>query len=398
MDLEVGLVKKIYLDNAATSFPKAPGVGDAVRHFIDQIGGNLNRSGYDALTSDEMVFETREMLAHFFNFPTPENVIFTLNITYGLNFLLKGLLKPGDHVIVSSMEHNAVMRPLMQLQEQGVDFSRLVCDELGRLDANSLHTLVRPNTKMVVLTHASNVSGTILPVEEIGSICHEKGLWFILDTAQTAGVLPIDFQALKLDALTFTGHKGLLGPQGVGGFLLSEDLAQRMDTLVSGGTGSLSEYEEVPPYLPDKFEAGTPNLPGIYGLNQSLNYIKRVGLATIREKELILASYLLKGLDEMDGIRIVGPRDEKERMAVVSVDFEDCDNADIAYYLDKHHGIRTRCGLHCAPSAHKTLGTFPQGTVRFSPGHLNTIEEIETTLLAIDQGLRKLKNTRVRIP
>lgn len=391
-------MKKIYLDNAATSFPKAPGVGDAVRHFIDQIGGNVNRSGYDALTSDEMVFETREMLAHFFNFPTPENVIFTLNITYSLNFLLKGLLEPGDHVIVSSMEHNAVMRPLMQLQEQGVDFSRLVCDELGRLDANSLHTLVRPNTKMVVLTHASNVSGTILPVEEIGSICHEKGLWFILDTAQTAGVLPIDFQALKLDALTFTGHKGLLGPQGVGGFLLSEDLAQRMDTLVSGGTGSLSEYEEVPPYLPDKFEAGTPNLPGIYGLNQSLNYIKKVGLATIREKELKLASYLLKGLDEMDGIRIVGPRDEKERMAVVSVDFEDCDNADIAYYLDKHHGIRTRCGLHCAPSAHKTLGTFPQGTVRFSPGHLNTIEEIETTLLAIDQGLRKLKNTRVRTP
>lgn len=391
-------MKKIYLDNAATSFPKAPGVGDAVRHFIDQIGGNVNRSGYDALTSDEMVFETREMLAHFFNFPTPENVIFTLNITYSLNFLLKGLLEPGDHVIVSSMEHNAVMRPLMQLQEQGVDFSRLVCDELGRLDANSLHTLVRPNTKMVVLTHASNVSGTILPVEEIGSICHEKGLWFILDTAQTAGVLPIDFQALKLDALTFTGHKGLLGPQGVGGFLLSEDLAQRMDTLVSGGTGSLSEYEEVPPYLPDKFEAGTPNLPGIYGLNQSLNYIKKVGLATIREKELILASYLLKGLDEMDGIRIVGPRDEKERMAVVSVDFEDCDNADIAYYLDKHHGIRTRCGLHCAPSAHKTLGTFPQGTVRFSPGHLNTIEEIETTLLAIGQGLRELRNTRVRTP
>ncbi|NMB19480.1 MAG: aminotransferase class V-fold PLP-dependent enzyme [Firmicutes bacterium] len=391
-------MKKIYLDNAATSFPKAPGVGDAVRHFIDQIGGNVNRSGYDALTSDEMVFETREMLAHFFNFPTPENVIFTLNITYSLNFLLKGLLEPGDHVIVSSMEHNAVMRPLMQLQEQGVDFSRLVCDELGRLDANSLHTLVRPNTKMVVLTHASNVSGTILPVEEIGSICHEKGLWFILDTAQTAGVLPIDFQALKLDALTFTGHKGLLGPQGVGGFLLSEDLAQRMDTLVSGGTGSLSEYEEVPPYLPDKFEAGTPNLPGIYGLNQSLNYIKKVGLATIREKELKLASYLLKGLDEMDGIRIVGPRDEKERMAVVSVDFEDCDNADIAYYLDKHHGIRTRCGLHCAPSAHKTLGTFPQGTVRFSPGHLNTIEEIETTLLAIGQGLRELRNTRVRTP
>ncbi|HKM43065.1 MAG TPA: aminotransferase class V-fold PLP-dependent enzyme, partial [Limnochordia bacterium] len=251
-------MKRIYLDNAATSFPKAPGVGDAVKHFIDDIGDNVNRSGYDALASDEMVFETREMLAQLFNFPTPENVVFTLNITYGLNFLLKGLLEPGDHVIVSSMEHNAVMRPLMQLQERGVEFSRLVCDEVGKLNANSLYPMIRPNTKMVVLTHASNVSGTILPVEEIGAICQERGLWFVLDTAQTAGILPVDFQSIKTDALTFTGHKGLLGPQGIGGFLLTQELAERMETLVSGGTGSLSEYEEVPPYLPDKFEAGTP--------------------------------------------------------------------------------------------------------------------------------------------
>ena len=387
-------MKKIYLDNAATSFPKAPGVGDAVKYFIDQIGDNMNRSGYDSLTSDEMVFATRDMLAQFFNFPTPENVVFTLNITYGLNFLLKGLLKPGDHVIVSSMEHNAVMRPLMQLQARGVEFSRLPGDELGQVDAQSLHSLLQPNTRMVVVTHASNVSGTILPVKEIGAICQKKGLWFILDTAQTAGILPIDFQDLKVDALTFTGHKGLLGPQGVGGFLLTPELAERMETLVSGGTGSLSEYEDVPPYLPDKFEAGTPNLPGIYGLNKSLHYIEKVGLATIRQKELELAAYLLEELETIDGIRVLGPKDLEERMAVVSVDFLDHDNADMAYYLDKHYGIRTRCGLHCAPSAHKTLGTFPQGTVRFSPGHFNTLKDIETALAAIRQGLKELRSTR----
>ena len=385
---------KIYLDNAATSYPKAPGLGDAVKHFIDDIGDNVNRSGYDALAADEMVFETREMLAQFFNFPSPENVVFTLNITYGLNFLLKGLLKPGDHVIVSSMEHNAVMRPLMQLRDCGVEFSRLTCNEAGQLDAKILYADIRPNTKMVVMTHASNVCGTILPVEEIGAICQEKGLLFVIDTAQTSGLLEVDFQECKADALAFTGHKGLLGPQGIGGFLIRPELAAKMETLISGGTGSLSEYEEVPPYLPDKFEAGTPNLPGIYGLNTSLCYLEKVGIDFIREKELDLAGRLLEGLGNMEGIRIAGPKKTQGRMAVVSVDFEECDNAEMAHYLDKHHGIRTRCGLHCAPSAHRTLGTFPRGTVRFSPGHFNTREDIETTLVAIHQGLQELKSTR----
>lgn len=385
-------MRRIYLDSAATSYPKAPGVGDAVKHFIDDIGDNVNRSGYHSLASDEMVFETREMVAKLFNFPSPENVIFTLNITYGLNFLLKGLLKQGDHVIVSSMEHNAVMRPLMQLQDCGVEFSRAACDEMGQLNADSLYHYIQPNTKMVVLTHASNVSGTILPVERIGAICREKGLLFIIDTAQTAGLLEIDFAMCKADALTFTGHKGLLGPQGIGGFLISPELAEKMETLISGGTGSLSEYEEVPPHLPDKFEPGTPNLPGIYGLNSSLRYLQRVGIANIREKELELAGILLEGLGTMQGLHIAGPTRTRERMAVVSVDFEKYDNAEMAYYLDKHHGIRTRCGLHCAPSAHKTLGTFPKGTVRFSPGHFNTRDDIERTLDAVQQGLKELRS------
>jgi cysteine desulfurase family protein len=393
MVLEVYLMQRIYLDNAATSFPKAPGLGDAVKYFIDSVGDNVNRSGYDVLAADEMVYETRETLAKLFNFPDPENVVFTLNITYGLNLLLKGILQPGDHVIVSSMEHNAVMRPLVQLQAHGVEFSRVQCDLQGRFQIQDLRQQVRENTKMVVVTHASNVSGTILPVEQIGSICEEMQILFVVDTAQTAGVLDIDFQKIKADALAFTGHKGLLGPQGVGGFLISQGLAESMNPLVSGGTGSLSEYEDVPPYLPDKFEAGTPNLPGIYGLNRALTYLREVGLDTIREKERKLAAQLLGGLSRMDGVRILGPRETEDRMAVVSVDFVGYDNAQVAYYLHKNHGIQTRCGLHCAPSAHKTLGTFPQGTVRFSPGHFNTEDDIEKTLSAVQKALKELEST-----
>ena len=388
-------MQRIYLDNAATSYPKAPRVGEAVRHFIDSVGDNMNRSGYDSLEADEMVFETREMLAKLFNFPAPEAVVFTLNITYGLNFLLKGILKPGDHAIVSSMEHNAVMRPLIQLEKTGVDFSRVNCDETGHLDINHFRSCIRPNTKMTVLTHASNVSGTILPIGQIGEICAEEDILFVVDTAQTAGVLDIDFQKIGADALAFTGHKGLLAPQGIGGFLLSQKVAGEMETLVSGGTGSLSEYEEVPPYLPDKFEAGTPNLPGIYGLHRALQYLSEVGLDFIREKELKLAGYLLEELGEIEGVTIAGPKGTEGRMAVVSADFVGYDNAQVAYWLDKRFGIRTRCGLHCAPSAHKTLGTFPQGTVRFSPGHFNSEADIEKAVTAVRKVLKELESTRM---
>lgn len=388
-------MQRIYLDNAATSYPKAPRVGEAVRHFIDSVGDNMNRSGYDSLEADEMVFETREMLAKLFNFPAPEAVVFTLNITYGLNFLLKGILKPGDHAIVSSMEHNAVMRPLIQLEKTGVDFSRVNCDETGHLDINHFRSCIRPNTKITVLTHASNVSGTILPIGQIGEICAEEDILFVVDTAQTAGVLDIDFQKIGADALAFTGHKGLLAPQGIGGFLLSQKVAGEMETLVSGGTGSLSEYEEVPPYLPDKFEAGTPNLPGIYGLHRALQYLSEVGLDFIREKELKLAGYLLEELGEIEGVTIAGPKGTEGRMAVVSADFVGYDNAQVAYWLDKRFGIRTRCGLHCAPSAHKTLGTFPQGTVRFSPGHFNSEADIEKAVTAVRKVLKELESTRM---
>lgn len=387
-------MKRIYLDNGATSYPKAPGVGDAVKRFIDDIGSNVNRSGYTGtLAAEEVLFETREMLGRLFKYDRSENIVFTLNITYGLNFLLKGLLKPGDHCIVSSMEHNAVMRPLMQLKEKGVEFSRAVCDNAGRLDPSTLYQHIKPNTKAVVITHASNVCGTILPVEEIGRICEEKGLFFIIDTAQTAGVLDIDFKRIKADAIAFTGHKGLLGPQGIGGFLITEELAKSMDTLISGGTGSLSEYEEQPPYMPDKFEAGTLNLPGIYGLHAALGYIEKIGTESIREKELQLTEMLLEGLGSIKGVHFAGLKGTDGRTAVVSADFKGCDNAEVAYRLDKYYGIKTRCGLHCAPSAHRTFNTFPQGTVRFSPGYFNTEEDIKTTLSAVNQILKDLGGT-----
>jgi cysteine desulfurase family protein len=390
---EVEELKRIYLDNAATSYPKAPGVGEAVKHFIDNVGVNVNRSGYHGFfAAEEIVYEVREMLAQLFNFAPVKNVIFTLNVTQGLNFLLKGLLKPQDHCIVSSMEHNAVMRPLMQLEKIGVEFSRVACNEYGELNPNDIYPHIRPNTKALIISHASNVCGTIVPIEEIGRLCREKNLKFIIDAAQTAGVLDIDFEKTQADAIAFTGHKGLLGPQGIGGFLITEEMAQTMDSLISGGTGSFSEYEIQPTHLPDKFEAGTLNLPGLFGLHAALKYIDSVGLAAIEKKEEDLTESLLQGLDSI-GVHIVGPRYTKGRTAVISVDFQGYDNAVVAHHLDKYYGIKTRCGLHCAPAAHKTLGTYPQGTVRFSPGHFNTPAEITYTISSIGKTLRELERT-----
>lgn len=377
-------MKRIYLDNAATSYPKAPGVSEAVKYCLDEVSGSINRSGSAGFsTAQEVVWETREQIAALFNFPQAENVIFTLNVTQSLNFLLKGLLKPGDHVLVSSLEHNAVMRPLLQLEQQGVEHSRVWGNKEGRVQTAQFEEQIKPNTKMVVVTHASNVCGSVLPVEEVGALCEQKGLIFIVDAAQTAGVLELDFQKIKADAIAFTGHKGLLGPQGIGGFVLTDELAQQMEPLISGGTGSFSEHEQVPPYLPDKFEAGTMNLPALYGLHASLRYLATTGLEAIRAKELALTQILLDGFADLDGAVLVGPRSLDERVAVVSVDFPGRDNGEMAFRLDKEYGIQTRPGLHCAPTAHKTLGTFPQGSVRFSPGHFNTEQEMHAVIAAV---------------
>ncbi|HWR61219.1 MAG TPA: aminotransferase class V-fold PLP-dependent enzyme [Clostridia bacterium] len=380
---------RAYLDNAATLYPKAPGVGDAVRHFIEDIGCNVKRGVYrSSLSAEETVFDTRERLCRLFNFDRPENVIFTQNITQSLNFILKGLLKPGDHCIVTSMEHNAVMRPLTQLKALGVEFSRVQCDIAGRLEPEDIGREIKSNTRAVIMTHASNVCGTILPLYEVGRLCRDRGAAFIIDSAQSAGALKLDFRELNAGAMAFTGHKGLMGPQGIGGFLIDDSLAKAVEPYITGGTGSFSDSEEQPEYLPDKFEAGTPNLPGIFGLNAALKYLEAVGLESIFSKEMELTAAFIKGAADMKAVRLAGIEGIKGRTAVVSLDFLKRDNAEIAYELDRQYGIMTRCGLHCAPSAHKTLGTFPQGTVRFSFSHFNTMEEIGYAIAAIDKILK----------
>ena len=266
-------MQKIYLDQASTSFPKSPSVADAVYQYLSGCAVNVGRGGYRAAYSvEEQIFETREQLRRLFHFTSGKgkNVIFTQNITMSLNILLKGILKPGDHVLVTSMEHNAVMRPLVQLTKQGVTFDRIPCDHEGNLLLEKAEALIKPNTRLLVCLHASNVCGTIMPLHEISAFCQRHGLLFILDSAQTAGVFPVDMEELKIDALAFTGHKGLRGPQGIGGFLIQSELAGKMEPLLSGGTGSISHTEEVPAFLPDRFEPGTPNIPGILGLHAAL--------------------------------------------------------------------------------------------------------------------------------
>lgn len=381
-------MQKIYLDQASTSFPKAPSVADAVYQYLSGFAVNINRGCYDtAYSVEEQVYETREQLCRLFHFSNCKNAIFTGNVTASLNILLKGLLKSGDHVLVSAMEHNAVMRPLTQLVKEGVSFDRVPCAQDGSLCLEAAEALIRPNTRAIVCLHASNVCGTILPAREIGLLCRRHGLAFILDTAQTAGILPIDMEEMCIDALAFTGHKGLRGPQGIGGFLVREELAAKITPLLSGGTGSISHTEEIPAFLPDRFEPGTPNLPGILGLHAALTDLEKSSMEETFQKEMELTQYFLQGLSRLDpeerAIRIIGKKDIQNRCAVVSIQTLSIDMAQAAFELDSQYGIMTRVGLHCAPNAHKTLGTYPAGTIRFSFGPENTLEELDTALHAL---------------
>lgn len=377
-------MRQIYCDNGSTSFPKAPGLGAAIGHHLDSAGYNINRGGYDgAYSVAELVLDTRERLCAMFGGEQSRNVIFTAGITAAVNMALKGLLKKGDHVLVSSMEHNAVLRPLAQLEEAGISWDAICCGIRGELDPAKVEAAIRPETRMVLMLHGSNVCGTLLPIREVGLICRSHGLIFAVDTAQTAGTYDINMKEWNIDILAFAGHKGLLGPQGIGGFLISSKLAAEMRPLLAGGTGSASDKLIMPEFLPDKFEAGTMNLPGIVGLNHALRFIESEGMAAIREKKAALTELFLEEIGDVKGIRAAGiPLAETaaargaERTAVVSLDFQTLDNAEASFTLEQEYGIMTRCGLHCAPMAHRTLRTFPQGTVRFSFGYFNTEEEI----------------------
>lgn len=416
--------KRIYLDQASTSSPKAPGVARVMSDFLESGGYNISRGHYQGAEAAGLaVLDARKAVARFFHFPAYRRVVFTNNITHSLNLVLKGFLRPGDRVICSSMEHNAMMRPLRQLEKSGVIVEEVPNDAQGRWPLEAVQEALKKPARALAMTAASNVCGTVLPFREVAKLCHEAGTAFILDTAQVAGTLPLDAAELGCDALCFTGHKGLLGPQGIGGVLFSELMAEECSPLISGGTGSFSDSEELPPLLPDRFEAGTQNLPGILGLGAALAYLEGLnaeaqaegspateavpgtrsafeqaqkGLWKIAAAELALCRRFLEGaeaLSERLPLRILGhpssscQLEKEERVAVVSLDFPEHDNARVAWLLDQNYGIMTRTGLHCAPQAHKTLGSFPRGSVRFSFGGTNTGEEVDAALAALEEIL-----------
>ena len=385
---EAAVLDTIYLDNASTTFPKPVCVPEAMLRYITGCGSNIARGGYSAAYSaEEMVFETRERICSLFGGEDSRCVVFTKNVTESLNVLLKGLLRPGDHVLVSSMEHNAVMRPLRQLEAQGVSFSRIPCRADGTLIAEAAEPLLRPSTRAVVMTHASNVCGTLLPIAEMGELCRRHGLLFLVDSAQTAGVFPIDMHAMHISALAFTGHKGLYGPQGTGGFVLRPELAAQLTPLIAGGTGSMSHTEFMPDFLPDRFEAGTMNLPGLAGLHAALGFLSETGMDAIRAHEAALTERFLAALRPMAAegrVRLLGHPGAEGRTGVVSIQTPGRDPAWTAEALDTRFGVQTRVGLHCAPSAHRTLGTFPTGTLRFSFGWFNTEADIDAAAAALD--------------
>ncbi|MEA4870989.1 MAG: aminotransferase class V-fold PLP-dependent enzyme [Christensenella sp.] len=379
----------IYLDQAATSRPKADGVGEAMREYINEVCANVNRSTYAPATDAALrVLETREQLCSLFSCSDPTHVIFTPGQTVSLNMVIKGYLHTGDHALVSPLEHNGVMRPLTQLQEQGVSFDRIPLCGDDLLDLDTARRRLRPNTRLMILTHASNISGTVFDLEAASGFCQEHGIALAVDTAQTAGHRPIDQTKTPIDALCVPAHKGLRGPSGIGALLLSPKFAKGLEPLITGGTGSDSHSEIQPHYMPDRFESGTPNLPGIYGLHAALEALQREGVAARQAKETALLARFLQGIGCIKGIRVIGTADPDRRVGVVSIDCSArMDNAEVADRLASEYGILTRCGLHCAPNAHKTYGTYPQGTVRFSFNSSNTEAEIDAARSALQEIL-----------
>lgn len=377
----------IYFDNAATSWPKPPEVGEAVLHFLNEIGANPGRAGHRlSIESSRILYETRERVASVFHAADPMQVIFGANVTEGLNLALHGLLRPGDHVITSSMEHNSVMRPLRDLEAQGVELTIVPCTPEGLLNPQAVENAIRPNTVMIAVNHASNVIGTLQPINALGKIVRKHDLLFLVDCAQTGGAYPIDMEASQIDLLGFTGHKSLYGPMGTGGLIIGERVQlEKFRSLKQGGTGSRSEAEFQPEFLPDKFESGTPNTVGLAGLNAALGWLLREGIENIRTHETLLTQTLIDGLKAVPGIRVYGSGDASRQTATVSFNLQNMDPSEASLLLDENYGILCRVGLHCAPIAHKTIGTFPGGTIRFGLGYFNTLREVNQALNAVEE-------------
>lgn len=379
--------KIIYLDNAATSWPKPPGVAEAMMYFLNDIGASPGRSAHRlAVESGRIVYDAREKIAALFNALDPLRVVFGANVTEALNLALRGWLRPGDHVITSSMEHNSVMRPLRALERHGVEVTVVRCSPEGCLDPADVETAIRPNTTLVVLNYASNVVGALLPVAEVGRIARRHNLLLLVDAAQTGGAYPVDMQADNIDLLAFTGHKSLHGPMGTGGLIIGERVeATRLEPLKRGGTGSRSELEEQPEFLPDMGESGTPNAVGLAGLAAGVRWVLEQGVETLRAYEMQLAQQLIDGLRDIPGVTVYGSPDASRRTATVSFNIAGLEPSEVGLRLDEANGIMCRVGLHCAPAAHRTLGTFPVGTVRFGLGAFNTIEEVNMAVKAVRQ-------------
>ncbi len=377
----------IYLDNAATSWPKPPEVAEAMVRFLNEVGANPGRSGHRlSVEAGRIVYQAREALAELFGVADPLRVVFGLNATDGLNLAIRGLLRPGDHVVTSSMEHNSVMRPLRALEREGVEVTVVHCSPEGVLDPAAVEAAIRPNTALVVLNHASNVVGTLLPVAEVGRMLRARGNGplLLVDAAQTGGAVPIDMEGDGIDLLAFTGHKSLYGPMGTGGLIIGPRVdIERLQPIRRGGTGSRSEYEEQPDFLPDCYESGTPNTVGLAGLLAGVRWVLERGVEAIRAHEQALTRRLIEGLSAIPGVTVYGTRDPARQTAVVSFNIAGMEPSEVGLRLDEEFGIMCRVGLHCAPAAHRTIGTFPTGTVRFAPGAFTTTEEIDRAVEAV---------------
>jgi cysteine desulfurase family protein len=372
----------IYFDNAASTWPKPETVYKAVDYCMRNKGANPGRSGHHmALMAGQVILEARERVAQLFNIPSSSQIVFTSNATEALNLGIKGLLKTGDHVITSSFEHNSVTRPLETLRSNGIEITKLPPSERECILPIQVEEAIQKNTRLIVLSHASNVTGVINPIREIGKIARVRGVLFMIDAAQTAGSFPIDVQAMSIDMLAFSGHKGLLGPQGTGGLYIGEDV--HLIPLKEGGTGGNSELPNQPDICPDRYESGTLNTPGIAGLAAGIKFILQESIEQIRDKERLLTERLLRGLEEIPGVIVYGPHHSVERAPVVSINITGKDPSEVSFMLDKIFNIATRSGLHCAPDAHRTLGTFGKGTVRLSLGYFNTLEEVDRCLEAL---------------
>jgi cysteine desulfurase family protein len=376
----------LYLDNAATSHPKPESVYQAVLHAMRDIGASPGRGGYRrSLEAGRILFQAREVAAKLFSAPDSSRIIFTHSATESLNMALKGSLVAGDHVITTSMEHNSLARPLHLMHRQGVGLTIVTAGSDGRVDPEDIRRALTPKTRMITCGHVSNVSGTIQPIEAISGIAKEAGVLFLLDAAQSAGSIPIDVSESCIDLLAVPGHKGLYGPQGTGLLYVAPEVALR--PLLSGGTGSNSTSEEQPDSFPDGFEAGTHNLPGIAGLKAGIEFVLEQGAAVIGEHERNLVTAVRETLKDVAGITLFGPLSEGDRAGVLSFTASGKDASSIAFELDHRFDIAVRAGLHCAPRAHQTLGTFPSGTVRVSPGWFSTREDIALFTDAVVQCL-----------